>query len=79
MRSYWQMQLTWTNSLIQKRYDSGSGRNSTCPTNNLFLAMWDGFAHKKNHNYIIDVFKEICSVMPDSKLLLVGDGELLPL
>lgn len=36
------------------------------------------FCAQKNHNYIIDVFKEICSVMPDSKLLLVGDGELLP-
>jgi len=36
------------------------------------------FCLQKNHSYIIDIFKEICTIMPDSRLLLIGDGELRP-
>ncbi len=34
------------------------------------------FSDVKNHDYLIDVFKEIVKVHPDSILLLMGDGEL---
>lgn len=34
------------------------------------------FCEQKNHNYLIDVFKEINNIDKNSVLLLVGDGEL---
>lgn len=34
------------------------------------------FAHQKNHEFIIDIFKEITKLEPNSKLILVGNGEL---
>ena len=35
------------------------------------------FTIEKNHKFIIKVFSKLCSIVNDSKLLLVGDGELL--
>ena len=35
------------------------------------------FVKTKNHPFILDVFKELLSVKPDSYLVLVGDGEAL--
>lgn len=35
------------------------------------------FTIEKNHEFIIKVFSKLCSIVNDSKLLLVGDGELL--
>jgi len=37
------------------------------------------FCPQKNHSFIIDVFREICALKPDSWLLLIGDGELMPM
>lgn len=34
------------------------------------------FEYEKNHRFLIDIFKEIVSIEPNSKLLLVGDGIL---
>ncbi|HEY8422187.1 MAG TPA: glycosyltransferase [Thermoclostridium sp.] len=34
------------------------------------------FCPQKNHAFIIDVFFEVCSILPDSRLILIGDGEL---
>lgn len=37
------------------------------------------FHESKNHLFLLEVFKEIKNIEKNSKLLLVGDGELLPL
>ena len=34
------------------------------------------FTAEKNQKFLIEVFKELQKIMPDSKLLLVGDGEM---
>lgn len=34
------------------------------------------FDPAKNHTFLLDIFKEIASSVPDSRLLLVGDGQL---
>lgn len=34
------------------------------------------FHQQKNHSFLIEVFKEIKNIEPNSKLLIVGDGEL---
>lgn len=34
------------------------------------------FSYQKNHDFLIDIFLEIQKVIPDSKLLLIGSGEL---
>ena len=34
------------------------------------------FAEPKNHAFLIDIFRQISDFVPNSKLLLVGDGEL---
>ena len=36
------------------------------------------FTEPKNHKFLIDVFSEFQNKVPNSKLLLVGDGELMP-
>lgn len=35
------------------------------------------FVEQKNHNFLIDVFQEIIDRLPNSKLLLVGSGDLI--
>ena len=34
------------------------------------------FTKAKNHEFLLEVFSKICRAYPDSKLLLIGDGEL---
>jgi glycosyltransferase involved in cell wall biosynthesis len=34
------------------------------------------FSYQKNHNYLIDIFKELCKLNSTAILLLVGTGEL---
>lgn len=34
------------------------------------------FTEQKNHSFLLDVFAEIIKIRPNSKLMLVGDGEL---
>src|SRR5699024_9057208 len=36
------------------------------------------FRKVKNHSFLIDIFKEFKKYNEDSKLLLIGDGELKP-
>jgi len=36
------------------------------------------FSKQKNHNFLIEIFREINYIDPSAKLLLVGNGELLP-
>ncbi len=36
------------------------------------------FHYAKNHRFLLEVFKEICRIKPDAKLLIVGDGEDRP-
>lgn len=36
------------------------------------------FVEVKNHKFLLAVFRELKKSVPDAKLLLVGDGELLP-
>ncbi len=33
------------------------------------------FVAQKNHTFLIDVFKEFLEIMPNSKLVLIGNGE----
>lgn len=44
--------------------------------NDLIIGHVGGFSKPKNHNFLIDVFNEICRINTNSKLLLVGDGTL---
>ena len=36
------------------------------------------FQYQKNHSFLLDVFQELHRRVPDSRLLLIGTGELLP-
>lgn len=36
------------------------------------------FCYQKNHEFIIDIFNEVCKLNPDSVLLLIGEGEKEP-
>ncbi|NHC43072.1 glycosyltransferase family 1 protein [Bacillus sp. MM2020_1] len=36
------------------------------------------FNHQKNHTYLLDIFSEVNKEIPNSFLILVGDGELRP-
>lgn len=45
--------------------------------NECFTVMHIGrFVYPKNHDFLIEVFKELLQIVPDAKLVLVGDGEL---
>lgn len=47
-------------------------------SNNTFVIGHVGrFSPEKNHAFLIDVFKKLHEQVPDSKLFLVGEGELL--
>ncbi len=37
------------------------------------------FSHVKNHHFLVSLFDELHRVIPNSRLLLVGDGELRPI
>ncbi len=34
------------------------------------------FSYQKNHDFLLEIFKEVERIKPDSRLLLIGDGEL---
>ena len=34
------------------------------------------FSMQKNHEFLIDIYQKICQYVPDSRLILVGNGEL---
>lgn len=36
------------------------------------------FTQQKNHDYLLDIFKKILERQPDARLLLLGEGPLLP-
>lgn len=46
-------------------------------SNTILIGHVGRFIALKNHSYLIDIFNEFHKVTPNSKLLLVGDGELL--
>lgn len=59
------------NSFVQNQYKS-KFRMST----QLILGHVGRFNEQKNHNYLLEVFKIVLDKKPNSKLILVGDGEL---
>ena len=34
------------------------------------------FCNQKNHSFLVDIFSKVVSLIPDSRLLLIGQGEL---
>lgn len=44
--------------------------------NELVLGHIGRFAKQKNHTFLLDIFSEVAKKRPDSRLVLVGDGEL---
>lgn len=55
---------------IQVRKDLGIALDTTV------IGHVGRFSPQKNHTFIIDVFGEVVKICPNSKLLLVGEGEL---
>ena len=51
-------------------------RNELSLSNSLVVINVSRFHIQKNHSFLIDVFYELQKIVPDSKLLLVGTGEL---
>ena len=47
------------------------------PDNVLTLAHVGRFHDQKNHHFLIDVFSQVCKLIPNSRLLLLGVGPLL--
>jgi glycosyltransferase involved in cell wall biosynthesis len=52
-------------------------RNELAIGDKFLLGHVGRFAYVKNHEYIVKVFSEIHCLLPDSALILVGDGEKL--
>lgn len=46
--------------------------------NTLVLGHVGRFNHQKNHSFLIDIFQEVNKMIPNSQLILAGDGPLLP-
>ena len=44
--------------------------------NSLLIGHIGRFSEQKNHAFLLDIFKEICEMYPNSKLMLVGEGNL---
>ncbi|WP_280770888.1 glycosyltransferase family 1 protein [Salipaludibacillus daqingensis] len=61
---------------IYKESTRNQIRNKLELKNNFILGHVGRFHPAKNHMFLLDIFKQIKSKLPDSKLLLVGDGEL---
>lgn len=53
-------------------------RNELGIQNNFVIGHVGRFAYPKNHEFLIDVFKEVIGLNPSFLLLLVGDGEKKP-
>lgn len=47
-------------------------------TDELVIGHVGGFRKQKNHPFLLDIFKNVHSKMRNSRLVLVGDGELRP-
>lgn len=56
-------------NLIRKKLNISS--------NDLVLGNVGRFSEQKNQSFLIDIFSEVKRMMPDSRLILVGDGPLL--
>lgn len=52
-------------------------RNHLNVANDFVLGNVGRFAYQKNHTFLIDIFSELVKINPESKLLLIGEGELL--
>lgn len=48
-------------------------------SNELLIGNIGRFQGQKNHNFMIEIMKEVIKLRPDAKLLLVGNGDLLPI
>lgn len=60
------------NQVVRKKV-----RNEFKISENTFCVGHIGRFHEcKNHTFLIKIFKEICNQIPDSKLLLIGDGDI---
>jgi len=54
-------------------------RKELCISNHTFVLGHVGrFCHAKNHVFLLQLVKKLSDVLPDIKLVLVGDGELFP-
>lgn len=51
-------------------------RELEIPENALVIGHVGRFSPPKNHDFLIDIFAEVCKTEPDAYLLLVGDGNL---
>ena len=51
-------------------------KEELCITDKFVIGHVGRFRKEKNHDFIIDIFKEVCEKEPNSILLLVGDGPL---
>lgn len=59
------------NPMIRKEY-----RKKFKLENNFVIGHIGRFGYQKNHTFLIDIFNEIVKIKPNSKLILVGVGEL---
>jgi glycosyltransferase involved in cell wall biosynthesis len=60
-------------SLLRKQFRSDLGIS----TNTLLVGHTGRFTYQKNHAWLVRVFEKLCQKIPDSHLLLVGDGPLM--
>ncbi|MCD7809855.1 MAG: glycosyltransferase family 1 protein [Erysipelotrichaceae bacterium] len=44
--------------------------------NDFTIGLVGRFSYPKNHDFLLDIFNELVNINPNSKLLLVGDGDL---
>lgn len=44
--------------------------------NEIIIGHVGRFAHQKNHDFLIDIFEQICKIRTNCKLLLIGEGPL---
>ena len=58
---------------VQRRLEL---RKSLDLSNNLVLGHVGSFRYPKNHDFLIDIFKEVKEIRATAKLMLVGEGEL---
>lgn len=66
------------NAIDIHKYDADSvvrdeTRNALCLHTELTLLHVGRFSYQKNHSFLLDIFKEVHVIQPDSVLLLVGD------
>ena len=69
------------NAIETERYTENEGRKQEITyelgvSDKLVVGHIGRFSKQKNHKFLIQVFKEILNIRPESILMLVGDGEL---